>query len=601
MFLYVFLFVESTNGSTSAESENDGRTPRTKRKASPEKKAPRKRARVVGSDAQNTFKEEDLRIKMFKRKVREDGEGLCKKQTKKRKHTQDDNETASTSTDTGNKESENDGRTPRTKRKASPEKKAPRKRARVVGSNPQNTFKEEDLRIKMFNRKVREDGEGLCKKQTKKRNHTQDDNETASTSTDTGNKESKKDNRTPRTKRKASPEKKAPRKRARVVGSDPQNTFKEEDLRIKMFKRKVREDGEGLCKKQTKKRKHTQDDNETASTSTDTGRESSSNPLEGCSTALGDVRRMSGKRKAAADVEQPIRKRKRIPDLNENKTTKRDLKRNSPKAQYKAKYKQQKQLGEGGCGAVYAGYRIADKLPVAIKHIPKDKVFCKLVDDDGKQLSVEVAVMLKLEKETTGPEGSTAPVSLLDWYDLDQELILVLERPVPSEDLQDYIDDNGGCLPEEEAKVILKQLVNAAKHLEDNCIFHRDIKVENILIETGSDFPRARLIDFGLSCFVKQKSSYYRVFYGTPAHIPPEWYSRCTYRAGPTTVWQLGVVLFESVHRKSSFETNMFIRKKIKISNKLSEDCQDFLQICLTKVPERRPTLEQLQLHPWLR
>ncbi|XP_035522674.1 serine/threonine-protein kinase pim-1-like [Morone saxatilis] len=389
--------------------------------------------------------------------------------------------------------------------------------------------------------------------------------------------ESEKDVRTLRTKRKASPEKKVSRKRARVVGSDPQNTFKEEC--------KVREDGEGPC---------TQDDNETASTSTDTGNKESSDPLEGCSTVLGGVRKLSSKSKAAADVEQPIWKRKRIPDLNENKTTKWDLKRNSPEAQFQAKYKQQKQLGEGGCGSVYAGYRIADKLPVAIKHIPKDKVFCKLVDDDGKQLSVEVAVMLKLEADTTGPEGSTAPVSLLDWYDLGQELILVLERPVPSEDMQNYIDDNGGSLPEEEAKV-------TNQPPEDNCIFHRDIKVENILIETGSDVPRVRLIDFGLSCFVKKQSSFYRVFYGTPAHIPPEWYSRCTYRAGPTTVWQLGVVLFESVHRKSSFDTKMFIRNKMKINSRLSEDCQDFLRICLSKVPEQRPTLEQLQLHPWLR
>lgn len=61
---------------------------------------------------------------------------------------------------------------------------------------------------------------------------------------------------------------------------------------------------------------------------------------------------------------------------------------------------------------------------------------------------------------------------------------------------------------------ILKQLVEAAAELESKQIFHRDIKVENILIETSSDVPRARLIDFGLSCFFKQRS-HYSVFYGT--------------------------------------------------------------------------------------
>lgn len=63
------------------------------------------------------------------------------------------------------------------------------------------------------------------------------------------------------------------------------------------------------------------------------------------------------------------------------------------------------------------------------------------------------------------------------------------------------------------SQIILKQLVDAAKELQDKCIFHRDIKVENILIETSSDVPRVRLIDFGLSCFVKE-ASFYRVFYG---------------------------------------------------------------------------------------
>lgn len=165
------------------------------------------------------------------------------------------------------------------------------------------------------------------------------------------------------------------------------------------------------------------------------------------------------------------------------------------------------------------------------------------------------------------------------------------------------------------SQIILRQLVAAAKALQDKCIFHRDIKVENILIETGSDVPRVRLIDFGLSCFVK-KTSLYRVFYGkmsnfyscssliypsvtltfkqsfsssspsfnhvciagTSAHVPPEWYSRFAYRAGPTTVWQMGVVLFDCLHRKSHFDTTRFLRKKLKINNRLSKSKKNTLK-----------------------
>uniref|UniRef100_A0A3B3IL48 non-specific serine/threonine protein kinase n=1 Tax=Oryzias latipes TaxID=8090 RepID=A0A3B3IL48_ORYLA len=50
----------------------------------------------------------------------------------------------------------------------------------------------------------------------------------------------------------------------------------------------------------------------------------------------------------------------------------------------------------------------------------------------------------------------------------------------------------------------MEQIVQGLKELEEKNIFHRDIKLENILIETGSDVPRARLIDFGMSSFTER-------------------------------------------------------------------------------------------------
>uniref|UniRef100_A0A3P9C511 Serine/threonine-protein kinase n=1 Tax=Maylandia zebra TaxID=106582 RepID=A0A3P9C511_9CICH len=248
------------------------------------------------------------------------------------------------------------------------------------------------------------------------------------------------------------------------------------------------------------------------------------------------------------------------------------------------RYVEEHRLGEGGCGAVFSGYRIKDHLPVSVQ-----MVVVRQADDNGKNVSVEVAIMLKLAAEADGSVETSAPVSLLEWFDFGRELILVMERPVPAVDLDKYIEENGGFLPEDKAK-----LVDAAKHLEDKHIFHRDIKSENILIETGSDVPRVRIIDFGLSCFVKEQSQY-RVFYGTEIYSPPEWYGRSCYRCGPTTVWQMGVVLYEALHA-GDFNTTSFLKKRLKFKRHLSKNCRDFLDACLTKVPETRPTLEEL--HP---
>ncbi|XP_034395567.1 serine/threonine-protein kinase pim-1-like [Cyclopterus lumpus] len=323
----------------------------------------------------------------------------------------------------------------------------------------------------------------------------------------------------------------------------------------------------------------------------------SSTDEESCDTPVAKV--TARKRKASTDGDGADTEQKRSPDLNDTKQIQQDLSAGALRAEFEAKYQQQDLLGEGGCGCVYAGYRREDNRPVAIKRVPEENILCKHVDDAGRQLSVEVAVMLRLQEETRGSVGASAPVALLDWYDLGQELILVLERPVPAVDLFHYVEGNGGSLPEEEAKIILKQLVDAAVDLQEKHIFHRDIKVENILIETGSDVPRVRLIDFGLSRFVK-KGALYRQYYGTTAHVPPEWYSRGQYSAGPTTVWQMGVVLFETLQTDEYFETRKFMQKLLTISETLSENCQDFLRACSIEDPKQRPTLTQIRLHPWL-
>ncbi|XP_008297770.1 serine/threonine-protein kinase atg1-like [Stegastes partitus] len=108
--------------------------------------------------------------------------------------------------------------------------------------------------------------------------------------------------------------------------------------------------------------------------------------------------------------------------------------------------------------------------------------------------------------------------------------------------------------------IILKQLIDAAIHLESSHIFHRDIELANILIETGSDVPRLRLLNFSLSCFV-EKTSCFNVFHSMPQHIPPEFDSRNTYVA----------------------------------------ECKEFLQMCVSEIPKQQPTVQELRCHPWLR
>uniref|UniRef100_A0A8C2XQT0 non-specific serine/threonine protein kinase n=1 Tax=Cyclopterus lumpus TaxID=8103 RepID=A0A8C2XQT0_CYCLU len=256
----------------------------------------------------------------------------------------------------------------------------------------------------------------------------------------------------------------------------------------------------------------------------------------------------SAKRKAVAD-DGPVQKKNRVLD---------------PSAVFKAKYRQQKKLGQGGFGCVYAGFRREDNLPVAIKHITIDEDLLLHEDSDGNQIPVEVAVLYKLGAES---ERHSAHVDLLDWYIVDEKLILVLERPMPAVDLSNYIETKG------------------AIDLQEKHIFHRDIKPENLLIETCMKAPRVRVIDFGLSCFGGEDDAY-DTFYGT--HVPPEWSSREEYKAGPSTVFQIGVVLFFMRH-KAAFTPEISRcdgSQDLNLSSPFATDGKDFFEACLHVDPD---------------
>uniref|UniRef100_A0A8C6M316 non-specific serine/threonine protein kinase n=1 Tax=Nothobranchius furzeri TaxID=105023 RepID=A0A8C6M316_NOTFU len=133
-----------------------------------------------------------------------------------------------------------------------------------------------------------------------------------------------------------------------------------------------------------------------------------------------------------------------------------------------------------------------------------------------------------------------------------------MEVPGPAVDLSQYVENNKGPLQESQAKLIIKQLVDAAKRREDNNIFHRDMKPHNILI-TDSEVPQLQLTDFGLSCFTNQAHDN-DGFYGTEEHAPAEWLSNGVYNAGPATVWQVGVAT--SQLRAASASPLDFIKHK---------------------------------------
>ena len=152
-------------------------------------------------------------------------------------------------------------------------------------------------------------------------------------------------------------------------------------------------------------------------------------------------------------------------------------------------------------------------------------------------------------------------------------------------------------------QMIVKQLVGALIEIHSRGVFHRDIKPDNILIETSSDLPRVRIIDFGCGTFLTNmlhtvqqgRLVFLTVLFsepgrhldrlhrrpspavwplcsvGTYEYTPPEWFLNGSYKAEPTTVWQIGVVMFSILQKRLPFRNRSdIIHQNPVLSSRLS-------------------------------
>ncbi|XP_063275788.1 serine/threonine-protein kinase pim-1-like [Prinia subflava] len=248
-------------------------------------------------------------------------------------------------------------------------------------------------------------------------------------------------------------------------------------------------------------------------------------------------------------------------------------------------------LGRGGFGSVWAATRISDRAPVAIKKVPRNRIqhWGKL--PNGTSAPLEIVL---LHKVSTGFPGV---VQLLEWMELPNDIVIIMERPERCQDLQHFIRARG-FLSEEVARELFHQVLEAVRHCTSCGVLHRDIKPENILVDLATG--QAKLIDFGCGTYLQD--TVYTHFAGTPSYSPPEWNNYGWYYGQPATVWSLGILLHQMVCGELPFRRGHRISwdHQLSLPPRLSQECQDLIRQCLSIHDVDRPSVEDLFCHPWM-
>ncbi|XP_016334398.1 serine/threonine-protein kinase pim-1-like, partial [Sinocyclocheilus anshuiensis] len=191
-------------------------------------------------------------------------------------------------------------------------------------------------------------------------------------------------------------------------------------------------------------------------------------------------------------------------------------------------------------------------------------------------------------------------IQLLDWRVESDHYILVLEWPVPFEELNWFLLGQIVTTEEDVAWVIMRQATFAAQTCCRRGVLHRDIKMENILI--NPDTLKVKLIDFGCGDFLVLTGMYdpSKLRSGTTEYCPPEYLMTGQYHGEQATVWSLGILLFAllcgdfpKIQDLEKINSNTWAK------DGLSKECCDIICCCLQFDSKQRIELEKLSLHDW--
>ena len=163
--------------------------------------------------------------------------------------------------------------------------------------------------------------------------------------------------------------------------------------------------------------------------------------------------------------------------------------------------------------------------------------------------------------------------------------------------MYNYLCRNG-ALPVEPVQKIFTQLVGAVAYIHSKSCVHRDLKLENVLLDKHDN---VKLCDFGFTREYEGKASYLQTYCGTVCYSAPEMLKGEKYAGEKVDVWSLGVILYALLKGELPFDEDDDTATKAKILKDdpvfptiFPEAAKTLISKLLSKRPLNRPTLADI-------
>ena len=247
-----------------------------------------------------------------------------------------------------------------------------------------------------------------------------------------------------------------------------------------------------------------------------------------------------------------------------------------------------KELGKGSYAVVKLAVHKITRNKYAIKIYSKQTLI-----DPQKRNTVknEINILKQIDNENV--------MKLYEVIDTPSNLYLVQEYINGVNLLEILKNEKNHYIKEQRAKKLFTQIVKGISYCHKKNIFHRDIKLENILVLKDDTI---KIIDFGfgIKC---NRDTLQKLFCGTPSYMAPEIVKKEKYIACYSDIWSLGVlfyaILFGIFPFKGKDDDELF--EKINEANlvfpeynPLSEKIKQMIQKIFVHTPNQRITLDEM-------